>query len=48
MLLNLKYEIATVHGIVKVLTAHIIDARGVKIKAANVRVVDGATARIVD
>lgn len=40
----LKYEVATVHGVIEVLSSQVVHTRGVKVEAANVRVVDGATA----
>lgn len=44
----LKYEVATVHGIVKVLATDVVHARGMEVEPADVRVVDRAGARGVD
>lgn len=40
----LKYKIATVHGIVKVLAAQILHCRGVKVETSDVGVIDGTAA----
>jgi len=45
---SLEYEITAVHGIVEVLAADVIDARGVKVEASDVRVVHCPAAGGVD